>query len=146
HYNPDFWAGSVISSAAPLATALAAVLGHLFPPWLKFKGGKGVATSFGVVLGIWPLYTLAGLAGGMVFIFMLTIYRTISLASITASLAFVAFVACIGAMKIGPLDVRQPWPQLYPLLIVAGIFALFIIVRHRTNIARLLKGTEPKVG
>lgn len=138
-----------LPSWPPLITGGACLLGHLFPVWLKFRGGKGVATGFGVVLGFWPLFTLAGIAGGLFFVFMLIIYRYISLASMTSSMVFVAVVAALGNWRNPPrgmpVETYLPWPQLWPLIIVAGVFSLLIIVRHRGNIVRLMKGTEPKV-
>lgn len=139
-------------SWVPLITGGACVLGHLFPIWLKnLKGGKGVATGFGVVLGFWPLYTLAGLAGGVTFVVVLMLYRYISLSSIIGSLVFVGMVAWLGwSNPLGHtwvgVDTRVTWPQLWPLILVAGGFSLVIIVRHRGNIVRLMKGTEPRVG
>ncbi len=137
-----------LPSWAPLLTAIACVLGHTFPVWLKFKGGKGVATSFGVVLGFWPLYTLAGMGGGMIFLGMLMVYRYISLASMTGVTGFAVLVMVLGR---GYLDghgihLRMAWGELEPLVVVAWLFAGLIAFRHRGNIGRLLKGTEPQVG
>jgi glycerol-3-phosphate acyltransferase PlsY len=131
-------------SWAPLLTAIACVLGHNFPVWLKFKGGKGVATSLGVTLGFWPLYTFSAVCAGLVFVFVLMIYRYISLASIVGVLSFVVFVYGFGQFSNLPTYTRPG--DLYPLLGVAGLFALLIIWRHKANIGRLLKGTEPQVG
>lgn len=108
--------------------ALGAVLGHCFPLWLKFKGGKGVATTMGVSLGLaWPI----GLAYALVWLGMLAVTRISSLAGMTAAIA-----APVAAWFAG-------YPALVPVL--AGIAAL-VIVLHRANIQRLLAGTEPKVG
>ena len=131
-------------SWAPLITAAACVIGHLFPVWLKFKGGKGVATGFGVVLGFWPLYTIAGLAAAAFFLFMLLVYRYISLASITGAFFFACLVAVMGSLHGQYL--YQPPPDRYVLIAVACAFALMILVRHRANVGRLMKGTEPKIG
>jgi glycerol-3-phosphate acyltransferase PlsY len=131
---------------APLLTAIACVLGHLFPIWLKFKGGKGVATGFGVVLGFWPLFTLAGLLAGVFFVFMLMVYRYISLASVSAAIAFALFVALLGNWNNRYVPTYLAWHDLLPLLLVAALFALLILFRHRTNLSRLLKGTEPRIG
>jgi acyl phosphate:glycerol-3-phosphate acyltransferase len=130
-------------SWSPLLTAVACVLGHTYPLWLKFKGGKGVATSFGVLLGFWPLYTLAAIGSGLVFLLTLLIYRYISLASIVGSLSLVAFVTILGTQS--HWFTFTPWRDLWPLLAIAALFAFLIILRHRANIARLLKGTEPKI-
>lgn len=129
-----------------LLTGTACVIGHLFPIWLKFKGGKGVATGFGVVLGFWPIFTLAGLIAGAFFVFMLMIYRYISLASMSGSAVFVCAVAWLGSWRNPYVDTRLEWPDRWPLIAVAALFSAMIIVRHRANIVRLMKGTEPKVG
>jgi glycerol-3-phosphate acyltransferase PlsY len=144
------WAdtGPSLPMWTPLLTAIACVLGHTFPVWLKFKGGKGVATSFGVVLGFWPIYTLAGITGGLVFIAMLLAYRYISLASMTGVTAFALMVILLGTGQLdhASFHLGMPWPQLQPLVIVAWLFVALIVFRHRANISRLLKGTESKVG
>jgi glycerol-3-phosphate acyltransferase PlsY len=130
----------------PLITAAACVLGHLFPIWLKFKGGKGVATGFGVVLGFWPVFTLGGFAAGAFFIIMLMVYRYISLASISSAAFFAILVAVITSFHNDYLDMYQQTPDRYVLIGVACGFALLIIIRHRANIFRLIKGTEPQIG
>jgi len=134
----------LLPSWSPLLTAIAAVLGHNFPLFLKFKGGKGVATSLGVVLGFWPLYTFAGIGAALTFIFVLMVYRYISLASMLGVLAFVALVVILGNWQ--SLPTYTPPDDLKPLIAVAILFAGLIIYRHKSNIARLLKGTEPQIG
>jgi acyl phosphate:glycerol-3-phosphate acyltransferase len=131
---------------APLLTGIACVVGHLFPLYLKFKGGKGVATGFGVVLGFWPLYTIAGVLAGLFFVFMLLIYRYISLASMTAATAFALFVAALGSWQNLWVETYLAPRDRVPLILVACLFAGLIVFRHRANLSRLMKGTEPKVG
>jgi glycerol-3-phosphate acyltransferase PlsY len=121
-----------------LVTGVATLVGHIFPIYLKFRGGKGVATSFGVVLGVWPVFTLAGVAAGLVFLLIFMAYRYISLASIVSSICFVVFVVVIG------LCIRLPWRHLGVLLMAALMLAFLIVYKHRANIARLRAGTEPK--
>lgn len=123
-----------------LAVPAAAVIGHVFPIWLGFRGGKGVATSLGVLLGFYPLLTLPGLGALMVWLMFLGLFRWISLASIAAALALPALLL-LACSTLGPAP-AQAWP----LLLVTGLLALLVIVRHRGNIARLLAGTEPKIG
>ena len=133
----------------PLVTAVAAFLGHLFPLYLRFKGGKGVATSLGVVLGIWPLYTISGLGALFVFIVVFFGWRYISLASIISAISFVLlvfFFGHYGTPVANLVDVPRPWSDLAPLLLMALAFAALITLRHRANIQRLLAGTEPKFG
>lgn len=117
----------LFASVAPLS-ALGAVVGHCFPVWLKFKGGKGVATTMGVTLGLaWPI----GAVYAGVWLAMLALTRISSLSGMAAAAA-----APLAAWVIGRID-------LVPVL--AGI-ALLVVVLHRANIRRLLAGTEPKIG
>ena len=133
---------------SPLVTAAGCVLGHVFPIWLKFKGGKGVATGFGVVLGFWPLYTVSGLIAGLFFVFVLMVYRYISLASMSSAVLFACLVALLG--KTGNRwfgDFFYVSSTDWKILVgVAALFAAMIIWRHRTNIIRLTRGTEPRIG
>jgi acyl phosphate:glycerol-3-phosphate acyltransferase len=126
--------------AAWLAVAFAAVMGHVLSFWVGFRGGKGVATSLGVVLGIWPYYTLPGLAAFALWIAVTLIWRYVSLGSVVAVIAFpVLFIlACLLA--------NWPVADLLPLLAFAIAMAAMVVFRHRTNLSRLLKGTENKIG
>ena len=123
-----------------LAVGCAAILGHIFPVYLKFKGGKGVATSFGVALGVWPYYTMSAAAAGAVWVVVVLIWRYVSLASIAAAVTFA--VALFASVALIP-----GWnaSTLWPLLIVATLIPLMVIVRHRENIKRLIAGTESKI-
>lgn len=125
--------------AAWLGVALGCILGHMFTLWLGFRGGKGVATSLGVVLGFYPYYTGAGLAALAMWIVAVLIWRYVSLASIIASGAFPLLL--VGACRLAGWPVADLWP----LLAFALVIAVLIVVRHRTNISRLLSGTENKV-
>ena len=123
-----------------IAVAAAAVLGHVFSLFLKFKGGKGVATTAGVVLGIYPYFTFAGLIAIAIFIIVLRTTRYISVGSILASLSFPAAYIAIGINR---------WPMTeaqLPLLCFAALIPLLIIYKHRANIARLRAGTELRAG
>ena len=107
----------------------AAFLGHLFPVWLKFKGGKGVATFYGVLLSAcWPVGVLAAIT----WLAMAAVFRISSLAALTAAVLAAPFA----------LATDQP----YPMLGLALFMAVLIFIRHRENIARLLKGQEPRIG
>lgn len=113
--------------AAPLA-ALGAVVGHCFPVWLRFKGGKGVATALGVCLGLgWPI----GLAYAIVWLGMLAMTRISSLGGMSAAVAAPVAAAVLGRTELVP--------------VLAGI-ALIVVWLHRANLARLRAGTEPKIG
>lgn len=112
------------------ASSVAAILGHCFPIWLKFRGGKGVATGVGVFLAIAPLQVALAL---VIFAIVVAIWRYISLGSIVATAAFPLLVYF---MKHPPL----------PIVLGAAVSALIIIAMHHANIRRLLSGTENKVG
>ena len=114
--------------------ALAVFLGHLFPVFFKFKGGKGVATATGVIFGI---HWLLGLACVVSFVIVLYFSRMVSLASITAA-AFAPFYYLFGD--------RMSWYTSKSVLLAIFIMALLLALRHRQNINRLLTGTEPKFG
>ncbi len=142
-------AGNPIAAIEPslqwlwLATAAAALLGHMFPPWLRFKGGKGVATGFGALLGIYPGLTFAAVAALVTWLLLLGLFRYVSLASMLAALVIPTFVAAHAALAEGGSDgVRAALPM---ILATAAIAAL-VVYRHRSNIARLRRGEEPKVG
>lgn len=108
--------------------ALGAVLGHCFPLWLKFKGGKGVATTLGVSLGLaWPI----GAAYAAVWLAMLAVTRISSLSGTAAAIAAPIAAALIGRVELVP---------------VLAAIAVIVLILHRANIARLRAGTEPKVG
>lgn len=123
-----------------LAVGCAAVLGHIFPIYIKFKGGKGVATSFGVALGLWPYYTICSFIAFAVWTAVVLIWRYISLASIAASITFPA--AFILAIILTP---AWNFADLWPLLTTATAIPLMVILRHRENIKRLIAGTENRI-
>jgi glycerol-3-phosphate acyltransferase PlsY len=112
--------------------ALCAVLGHMFPVWLRFRGGKGVATGFGVFLVASPLAALSALA---VFAIILALTRYVSLASILSSASFPVFAWLLAEGE------RSPF-----LFAVEIAVALLIILKHYQNIRRLLAGTESRLG
>ena len=114
------------------AAALFAVLGHIFPVWLKFRGGKGVATGLGAFIVIAPKAVLV--AAG-IFIAVVVIFRYVSLGSIVAAAAFPLLAYEIRAYGNAPMA-----------LAFMAATSLLIIVRHNENIRRLLAGTESRVG
>jgi glycerol-3-phosphate acyltransferase PlsY len=116
--------------------ALFAVLGHVFPVWLNFRGGKGVATGFGVFLVAAPWAALAAIS---VFAVVLAISRYVSLASIVGAASFPAFAWFLNRMQGGA---DRP----YFFFAVQVAVALIIILKHHQNIGRLLKGTESRLG
>lgn len=110
-----------------LIVGLFAILGHVYPIYLKFQGGKAVATSAGVVLGVNPILLLI-LA--IIFFIVLKIFKYVSLASIVAA------ICCV----IGSLIIQD-----YILLVVSFLVSIILIIRHRSNIARIFRGEEPKI-
>jgi len=121
-------AGGVTGEAAGLVAGLGAVLGHMFPVWLRFQGGKGVATGFGVLIAAaWPV----GLIAGAVWLVVAQFARISSLASLASFLA-----APILALLLASGDVVK----------LALTVAVLIFIRHHANIRRLLAGTEPRIG
>ncbi|MDK8529789.1 MAG: glycerol-3-phosphate 1-O-acyltransferase PlsY [Staphylococcus capitis] len=110
-----------------LIVGLFAILGHVYPIYLKFNGGKAVATSAGVVLGVNPLLLLV-LA--IIFFGILKIFKYVSLSSIIAA------ICCV----IGSVIIHD-----YILLGMSALVSIILIIRHRTNIVRIFKGEEPKI-
>ncbi len=122
-----------------LAVGFATVLGHIFPLYAGFKGGKGVATSFGVGLGLWPYFTGCAVAALITWAVIVRVTRTVSLASIVAAIMFPLYL--ILAIICLP---QWTFQTLWPLLIIGGIIAVTVVVRHKENIQRLRTGTENK--
>ena len=108
--------------------AAGALIGHLYPVWLRFKGGKGVATLLGVLI---PLLPMGAVIYAVVWIGLLLVLRISSVAGMIAALSAPVSAAVLGEQL------------LFPMLLA---FALLVVWKHKTNIARLRAGTEPKVG
>lgn len=124
-----------------LLVGFAAIVGHMFSVFLKFKGGKGVATSCGVLFGVFPYFTLPGVIAVIVWGVLFKVTRYVSVASIFGSLAFpVAYAIVALGMKWDPFEAQLP------LLVFSTVVALLIVYKHRTNIARLRAGTENRFG
>jgi glycerol-3-phosphate acyltransferase PlsY len=119
-----FGAGDFVAAL----TGLAAFLGHLYPVFLDFKGGKGVATAFGAIFALSPI---SAIIGAIIFVIGVAWSRFVSLGSLAAAIAVPAFLGLLG----------NSWPIVYVGLAICG----FIIYRHRDNINRLLAGEENPV-
>jgi glycerol-3-phosphate acyltransferase PlsY len=119
--------------------ALAAVAGHVFTPWLKFKGGKGVATALGAVLAYHPAMVLPAFA---VFLATLLVSRYVSLGSVLAALTlFLTTLGLAGGWAIPKAPASlPPWPAPLAWALLAGL----VIVKHRPNLERLFRGTESR--
>ena len=109
---------------------LAAVLGHIFPIWADFRGGKGVATLFGMILAIQPFVAVCCVG---VFLLVLYLTRFVSLSSILASIAFAVFILII-------FNEKEPLYRAFAIAV-----ALLVVLTHQKNISRLLRGSESKV-
>jgi glycerol-3-phosphate acyltransferase PlsY len=123
-----------------LSAGAAAVLGHIFPVYLGFKGGKGVATSFGIALGLYPYYTICAVVAIIIWIATVCMWRYISLASVIAAF-------CFPLTLIISICIITQWQfaDLWPLLTAAVAIPLMVALRHKSNIKRILAGKEPKV-
>jgi len=115
-----------------ILAAMSSVLGHMYPPWLKFKGGKGVATSAGALLALTPVATLIGVA---IWIIVFWLTRYVSLASIIA-----AVILPIVILMVGSRDRNNGKLLFYSSACVAAV----VVWRHRSNLSRLMRGTEPR--
>ncbi len=113
-----------------IGLGLASVIGHIFPIWANFKGGKGVATLFGMAVAIQPIVALCCVG---VFLMVLYLTRFVSLSSILAGIAFMVFILFI-------FNEDEPLYRIFAVLV-----ALMIVLTHQKNISRILKGTESKV-
>jgi glycerol-3-phosphate acyltransferase PlsY len=125
HFSPP----DVSSTMLAAAVALAVFIGHLFPVFLRFKGGKGVATALGVLLA---LNVWVGLGGLATWLFMALVFRFSSLAALTAAAATPVYAVLLG--------LPREW------VLASGIMSLLLIWRHKGNIQNLLAGKEAKIG
>ena len=108
---------------------LTALAGHIWPVWLNFKGGKAVATGFGMFLGLaWPV----GLASFGVFLLTLWLFRIVSLSSVLAAVSLPLLMICFSGIG--------------SYILIALVAMGLVLWRHRSNLARILEGSEPKVG
>jgi acyl phosphate:glycerol-3-phosphate acyltransferase len=119
---------SIVDPVLPLVSGLGAFLGHLFPVWLKFKGGKGVATYIGVLIAVsWP----TAIAFCLIWLLVAALTRYSSLSALAASAATLVL-----------LSLASSWRN----ALLFALLSILLWLRHRENIARLMKGTEGKIG
>ncbi len=121
--------GGLSGDWIPVAAGAVAVAGHVWPVYLGFHGGKGVATAAGVFAALHPVATVAA---GLVWLLILGVFRYVSLASVAAALVL-------------PVVVFVTASRTATLVLACGL-ALLVLVRHRANLARIRAGTEPRVG
>ena len=116
-------------AALPAAAGLAAIIGHIYPVWLRFRGGKGVATACGVFAVLTPLALPPALA---VFVAVVWMTKYVSLGSVVATIALPPLAYALGSPA--------------PSVLAAFAAAIVIVFRHRSNVWRLRTGTEPRLG
>ena len=123
----------LLNDSWQVAIGLSTLIGHIWPVWLNWKGGKAVATGLGIFLGLsWQV----GLATLGIFILIITLFRIVSLASVSAALA----LPLIMFLSFGNTNISLPF-------ITISLLAMILVVwRHRDNIVRLIQGKEPKIG
>jgi glycerol-3-phosphate acyltransferase PlsY len=124
-----------VGPVAISAVGVAAVLGHLYPVFFGFRGGKGVATAAGTLISLAPWATLAALA---VFVGVVAWKRYVSLGSIVVAILCPLFVAGLALVR----GLAVPWP----LVCGAAVIGAMIVFKHRANIGRLLRGSEKRIG
>ena len=151
------WAGTLGRDPAEVARAdmwwwlmlpIAAVLGHMFSPFVGFKGGKGVATGSGAMLAVYPVLTAPLLIAIGLWAVLLASTRYMSVASIAAAAAIPLAVAAIAGLRTGDgtPDGELPVAHALPAIIVTAGVAALVVWKHRSNLERILKGTEPRLG
>lgn len=126
YYMADEWARTNLM----IGLGLSAVIGHIFPIWAGFRGGKGVATLLGMAVAIQPLVAICCIG---VFLLVLYLTRFVSLSSILAGISFMVFILFI-------FNEKEPLYRIFAILV-----ALMVVLTHQKNIGRILKGTESKV-
>ncbi|MBD0331506.1 MAG: glycerol-3-phosphate 1-O-acyltransferase PlsY [Chitinophagaceae bacterium] len=129
-FLPDSFTNDIYMVNMQLGLGLAAVVGHIFPIWADFRGGKGIASLFGMVLGIQPNVALCCVG---IFVLVLYLTRWVSLSSILASIAFPVFILVI---------FNEP-EHLYRIFAIT--VALLVLLTHQKNLGRILRGKEGKV-
>lgn len=146
-----------------LAVMAATVLGHMFSPWLGFRGGKGVATGLGALLGVFPPLTLPAVGALGVFILVLSLWRYISAASVTAAASLplwtwyahrqyesfleMRLAAEPHSASVPAVEIKDAVPFTgWPFVAVAGALGALVIYKHRANLSRLWAGVEPRIG
>lgn len=144
---PTFLASTIVHASGQRVTAavyglwmgvcLATIVGHMFSVFLKFRGGKGVATTAGSLLGVWPYLALPCMVMLAVFVIVFKATRYISLGSMAAATTFP-----ISYITIGLIRGWGPFGSQWPFTALSVFVAVLVVYKHRTNIARLRAGTE----
>ncbi len=125
-----------------MTVVASAMLGHMFSPWIGFKGGKGVATVFGGMCAMWPVVTVPVLMAFACWLVVAALTRYVSLAPIVAAAALPIATWAWSASTAGGHDARAAWP----VVVLNSLLAALVVWKHRSNIARLRAGTENRIG
>ena len=129
-----------------MGVAAASVMGHMASIYLAFAGGKGVATSFGAMLAMWALLTFPALAAFFVWAATVRLTRYVSLASVCGAISLPVLYAVRIGSTAGDEGAAAAILHASPPLIVTALLAAMVVWRHRSNLARLQRGEEPKIG
>lgn len=141
------WSGAISDPALSdraetlwVSVAIAAILGHVFPIWLRFRGGKGVATSLGALLALYPIVTLPAAGALAVWLACVGVTRMVGVSSVAAAAALPLLVWLTSLTPV--------WEEraVRPALVLTALLAALVIWRHRGNLARALRGEEPRIG
>lgn len=133
----------------------ASFIGHLYPVFLRFKGGKGVATGFGALLAVFPVLTFPAVGAIIIWALSVKFTRFVGFSSCLASLSLpiltllaTPLANALGVFREMPRNPSgwAPWSVLWPYFTMSMALAILVVWRHRTNLARMLQGTEPRVG
>ena len=149
-----------------MGVMFATVLGHMFTPWLGFKGGKGVATALGALIGVLPAMTLPAAGALVVYLVVLMLWRYVSLGSCAAAASLPMWVWVVFSqyetLMQRKASTRSDWENLsieqveqikndipnygMPFFVVALLMAILVIYKHRSNLGRIMRGEEPQLG
>jgi len=149
---------AALLNLGPLVVGMAAMVGHMFPVWLGFRGGKGVATGFGALLGVWPVMTVAMVGAVVIWAIVARVFRMVGLASVVAAAmtpVLVAFAPALAqSLKLFPPHTVERGHRggigdgvlVWPYVVLTAALGAMVIYKHRANLRRSIKGTEPKMG
>jgi acyl phosphate:glycerol-3-phosphate acyltransferase len=133
------------------------ILGHMYSPWVGFKGGKGVATGLGALLGVFPYLTIPAIGAALIWALVVAVCRYVSLASVIGAVGLPILVVLwawisVAATDVGPPRTRLPHalqlqgPGLIPFYVITAVMAGIVLWKHRSNVRRLLSGKEQRLG
>lgn len=136
-------------SWAWIGVASATILGHMYPVWLRLRGGKGVATGLGAMLGLYPVFTVAASGALATWIISARLTRYVGVSSCIAAASLPLWTvawAAVSAARDDTESIGQRLASLWPYLAVSVLLAGLVIWKHRGNVTRTFAGTEPRIG